>query len=215
MAGVSSSFPVPKHSVGMPQPFLSCILSVLTILPGEAAAPRLPPQCWVSPKSHSHRSAPSSPSSPSPSSRERCGPHGVPAAPSAITRPGRTSGDWEHPLSPRQPLEAVPGPREQRVLPVGSIRLLRPCGHPRALPKLLGAEAHEAGAGAPWTPRPVGYEAQGGQGLAGWVAQLAQPPGTVPRLLRHWGQDSNFHLVAAPSPTLPIQAEPAAPSSTQ
>lgn len=210
MAGVSTSFPVPKHSIGMPQPFLSRLLSVLTILPGEAAALGLPEPRWVSPKFHRNRSAPSCPSSPSP--------FGTGAAPAPspqrrVPSPGLAGHQGAASTHYRRanPPEPCQGPGNAgccRWAPSGrsgpaatavpchssrpTRRLLEHCGHPgRRDPRL-----------------------RVGQGLAGWVAQLAQPPGTVPRLLRHRGRDSNFHSVAAPSSTSPIRAEPAAPSNT-
>lgn len=139
VAGVSSSFPVPKHNIGMPQPFLSRLLSVFTIFPGEAAnpqtastvlrVPQIPQPSFSSVVSILSQPHPlGRGAAPTPSPQRRVPSHGL----------AGHQGAGEHPLSPSQPLGAVPGSREQRVLPVGSIRPLRPWGHPRGPAKTPG-----------------------------------------------------------------------------
>lgn len=126
-------------------------------------------------------------------SRERCSPHHT---------------AWQDIRGLGAPFIPAPTPGSRARAPGtagaagGSIR---PWGHPAARP---GAEAHGAGAGpsGQWDTR-LGV-ARGWQG--GWHS-WHNPPGTVLRLLRHRGRDSNFHLVAAPSATSPVQTDPAAP----
>lgn len=178
MAGVSHSFPVPKHNIGMPQPFLSRLLSVFTIFPGEAVNPQTASTVLRVPQI------------PQPSLSSVLSILSNPILSGEVQPPRRhRSAECHHtawqdirglgaPIIPEPTLRAVPGPREQRVLPVGSIRPLRPWGHPRGpaqssrVLRPTRRVLEHCG-----RPGPVGYEAQGGQG-AGRVGGIA---GTAPR----------------------------------